>query len=218
MKIKLKLKMKKVLLLIFICQILYAGDIEGVVYRKANIVDLPKINRYSLRNSAKKEKNNKHNSNLAVIYLTGDGLGKKDRTKEVPKIEQRNLAFEPWLLPVQKGTKVEFPNMDLVFHNVFSYSKAKKFDLGRYGYKQSKPVVFDTPGLVQVFCEIHRTMRAYVLVLDNGYFTTSDKKGDFAIKDVPAGEYILHVWQENMEEYTSKIKVEKDKTVKIEIR
>lgn len=210
--------MKLILFLLFINQTLFAGDIEGVIYRKSTSQDAPAINRYSLRNSADKEKEDKQNSNLAIVFLTGKGLEKREEIKEIPKITQKNLGFDPWLLPVQVGTKVEFPNMDLVFHNVFSYSKAKKFDLGRYGYKQSKPVVFDKPGMVQVFCEIHRTMRAYVLVLENSYFATTDENGNFAIKDIPEGEYILHVWQENIEEYTTKVKIEKNKILTIEIR
>ncbi len=209
--------MKLFILIIFACQALYCGDLEGIVYRKAAATELPQINRYSLRDSAPK-KNEKAQNNLAVVYLTGKGLKKKNRTNEVPQIVQKNLAFDPWLLPVQVGTKVEFPNMDLVFHNVFSYSNTKKFDLGRYGYKKSKPVVFDKVGLVKVFCEIHRTMRAYVIVLENAYFTKTDDNGEFKIKDIPNGVYTLHVWQENMEEYMTTIKIEKNKTLKVEVR
>jgi phosphatidate phosphatase APP1 len=107
--------------------------------------------------------------------------------------------------------------MDLVFHNVFSYSKTKKFDLGRYGKGESKQVMFNKPGLVKVFCEIHKTMRAYVLVLETPYFTTTDDKGYFIIEDVPDGRYTLHVWQENTEEYTTQTQINDDKFTKIEI-
>ena len=195
---------------------LYSGGIEGYVYRKAKTLPSPKINRYSLRNSSTTKSQTEASNNLAIVYLTSkDKLtGKPNKT---PVIRQKNLSFDPWLLPVYVGTKVGFPNMDLVFHNVFSYSKTKKFDLGRYGKGESKQVLFDRPGLVKVFCEIHKTMRAYVLVLETPYFTTTNDKGYFIIDDVPDGSYTLHVWQENTEEYTSKIQIKDDKLTKIEI-
>lgn len=199
-------------------QIGYSGTIEGTVYRKSGSVNTLKINRYSLRQSPSKETNGTAvNVNLAVIYLTGPGLEGLEVTSS-PKIVQKNLAFEPWLLPVQAGTTVQFPNMDLVFHNVFSYSKAKKFDLGRYAKGQSKPVLFDQPGLVQVFCEIHRTMRAYVIVLENSYFTVTNDQGIYKIEDIPEGKYVLHVWQENIEEYITKIEIAKDKKLILDIK
>jgi plastocyanin len=207
------------LIFVLFVQFGFAGTIEGIVYRNSGSMATPQINRYSLRGSPSKNDSSSTsgNLNLAVVYLTGKDVEKK-KVKTTQKIIQKNLAFEPWLLPVQVGTTVDFPNMDLVFHNVFSYSKAKKFDLGRYAQGQSKQVLFDKPGLVQVFCEIHRTMRAYILVLETGYFTTTDDQGKFQINDIPAGNYKLHVWQENTEEFVTSVEVKKSQTTKLEVR
>jgi len=196
--------------------LLYSGGIEGHVYRKAKTSPAVKINRYSLRNSSTFTEKIKSSYDLAIVYLTSKEK-LKGKPKSTPKIKQENLAFDPWLLPVYMGTKVDFPNMDLVFHNVFSYSKTKKFDLGRYGKGESKQVLFDKPGLVKVFCEIHKTMRAYVLVLETPFFTTTNKGGYFKITDVPDGEYTLHVWQENTEEYNTQVEIKNNKIIRIEI-
>jgi hypothetical protein len=109
---------------------------------------------------------------------------------------QKDLTFVPSLLPVQAGTKVEFPNLDDTYHNIFSYSAAKRFDLGRYRADE-KPVpsqVFDTPGLVTLHCDIHEHMRALILVLATPYFTMTDPDGRFRLGGLPAGRYTLKAW------------------------
>jgi hypothetical protein len=113
---------------------------------------------------------------------------------------QKDRMFVPSVLAVPVGATVEFPNLDPFFHNVFSYSKPKRFDLGRYPAGDSESVVFDKPGIVSVFCEIHYSMRAYVHVLDTPYFAVTDEERRFEIADVRPGEYVLHVWQENLPE------------------
>jgi hypothetical protein len=94
---------------------------------------------------------------------------------------------------------VEFPNSDTVYHNVFSLSKAKRFDLGRYPAGQSKSVRFDTPGVVRVFCEIHSHMNAYILVFGHRYFAVTDDDGRFSIERVPPGSYTVTTWYEGSE-------------------
>lgn len=139
---------------------------------------------------------------FSVIYLTGDSLPPLTTPSENPKIAQKNKLFEPTVLAVSVGTTVEFPNLDPFFHNVFSYSKTKKFDLGRYPKDASEEVTFDKPGLVSIFCEIHASMRAYVHVLETPYFDVTDEFGRFVIKDIRPGDYTLHVWQEQQSELT----------------
>ena len=99
-------------------------------------------------------------------------------------------------LAVQVGTRVEFPNFDQVYHNVFSYSAAKRFDLGRYrGDERPIPSeLFDTVGMVTLRCDIHEHMRALILVLDTPYFVVSDSEGRYRLSHLPAGRFILKAW------------------------
>jgi plastocyanin len=111
-----------------------------------------------------------------------------------PRLVQVSRSFAPRVLGVRVGTRVDFPNEDSVFHNVFSYSKAKRFDLGYYGKGKSKSVVFDEPGLIKVFCDIHASMSAYILVVDAPFVTQPDAAGEFRFPDLPAGDYQLKLW------------------------
>jgi plastocyanin len=130
----------------------------------------------------------------AVVYLSGAKGDKKPPTIN-GAVMQKALQFRPALLPVQIGTKVNFPNEDPLYHNVFSYSKTKRFDLGRYMKEESAPeVVFDKAGEVKLFCEIHSHMRASILVLDTPHFVKTDADGKFRLEKLPAGEYVLKAW------------------------
>ena len=108
---------------------------------------------------------------------------------------QKNMLFAPDLVAIHTGGAVEFPNHDDTYHNVFSYSKAKRFDLGRYR-KEEKPgsVVFDKPGVVTVHCEIHDRMRGTVLVLESPYFKKTDSAGHYRIEHLPAGHFTIKAW------------------------
>ena len=131
---------------------------------------------------------------IAVVYLEGSfGMPSTLPTKQ---IVQKNLAFDPALLPVQVGTRVEFPNLDDTYHNIFSYSPAKRFDLGRYR-PEERPIpseVFDAPGLVTLRCDIHEHMRGLILVLATPYFVTTDTTGRFRLEGLPAGHYTVKAW------------------------
>jgi plastocyanin len=105
-----------------------------------------------------------------------------------------NMRFIPAVLPVLAGTTVDFPNRDIILHNVFSLSKTKTFDLGLYRQNQGKSVTFDKTGLVKVYCNIHQRMMGYILVLGNPYFALTDKEGKFSLKAVPSGTYALVCW------------------------
>jgi plastocyanin len=132
---------------------------------------------------------------VAVVYLEGD-FGLSPRTNSpAAQMEQKHFQFAPGILPVQKGTIVEFPNLDDTYHNVFSYSKPKRFDLGRYR-KDEKPagLIFDKPGVVKLYCEIHEHMRGTILVLETPYFAKSDPAGKYRLEHLPAGKYTLKAW------------------------
>ncbi|HEY8995868.1 MAG TPA: carboxypeptidase regulatory-like domain-containing protein [Lacunisphaera sp.] len=134
------------------------------------------------------------NPPLAVVYLEG----KFAPPAEMPvvRVEQKDLMFVPQLLAVPVGARVEFPNLDDTFHNIFSYSPAKRFDLGRYraGETPVPAVVFDTPGLIVLRCDIHEHMRGVILVLDTPHFVVTDGAGNFRLTGLPAGTYTLKAW------------------------
>lgn len=109
-------------------------------------------------------------------------------------MEQRNLAFVPSVLPILVGTRVRFPNHDAVYHNIYSFSKANRFSLGLYPPGTAPSVVFDTPGVVKIFCNIHDFMRATILVLETPYFTVTDKQGTYTLSGLEPGSYQLRVW------------------------
>jgi plastocyanin len=131
---------------------------------------------------------------LAVVYL--EGSFPKSNSAAETKMLQKDLVFVPALLPVQTGTKVVFPNLDDTYHNIFSFSPPKRFDLGRYrpDERPIPSVVFDVPGLVTVRCDIHEHMRALILVLNTPYFVLSDANGRFRLSGLPPGRYTLKAW------------------------
>jgi hypothetical protein len=131
---------------------------------------------------------------LAVIYLEGSF----PRAENPPggQMVQKDLNFQPAILPIQVGARVEFPNLDDTYHNIFSYSPAKRFDLGRYR-SDERPipsVLFDVAGMVTVRCDIHEHMRAIILVLDTPHFVMSDPAGNYRLGGLPAGHFVLKVW------------------------
>ena len=131
---------------------------------------------------------------VAVVYLEGSFT--KPASLPTKQIGQRNLAFVPSLLPVQVGTRVEFPNFDDTYHSIFSYSPAKRFDLGRYR-PEERPIpseIFDKPGLVTLRCDIHEHMRGLILVLDTPHFVVSDPEGRYRLTGLPSGRYVVKAW------------------------
>ncbi len=135
-------------------------------------------------------------SETTVVYLESPSLdsARYEPAAKHPMLDQRNLQFHPQVLPVLVGTTVDFPNRDNLFHNVFSYSHPKEFDLGRYPKDDSRSVTFDRPGVVRVYCDIHSHMNATILVLQNPYYATPDDNGRYQIPDVPGGKYRIVLW------------------------
>ena len=131
---------------------------------------------------------------LAVVYL--DGAFPRPASLPTKEVEQKDLTFIPALLPIRVGTRVEFPNLDDTYHNIFSYSPAKRFDLGRYRAEE-RPIpaeVFAQPGLITLRCDIHEHMRGLILVLHTSYFVMTDTDGHFRLNGLPAGRYKLKAW------------------------
>jgi plastocyanin len=112
------------------------------------------------------------------------------------RMEQKNKKFNPHLLVVPIGSPVEFPNLDPFFHNVFSQFNGKRFDLGLYEAGTTRVVRFDHEGISYLFCNIHPEMAAVVVTLRTPYYVTARGSGAIEFRDIPAGDYEIHVWAE----------------------
>jgi plastocyanin len=134
----------------------------------------------------------------SVVYLDPAPRAAFDAREEPPaRMDQRNETFVPHVLAIMAGTTVEFPNSDHTYHNVFSLSKTKSFDLGRYAVGRSKAIRFERPGIVRVFCDIHSHMSAFILVFAHRYFAVTDEEGRYRIDSVPPGTYTVMTWNES---------------------
>lgn len=150
-----------------------------------------------------------------VVYLDGPAPLHAIRTPGATgKVVQKAATFVPHVLPIQKGTTVEWPNLDEIFHNVFSYSDAKSFDLGLYKQPAVKTVLFEKPGRVDVFCSIHKSMNCIILVLDTPHFSSVDAHGRFEISGIPAGTYRFKAWHERLPPEVREITIPETGTVR----
>jgi plastocyanin len=133
----------------------------------------------------------------SVVYLESAPRGAFETNEGGHAVmDQRNETFVPHVLAITTGTTVDFPNSDTFYHNVFSLSKTKPFDLGRYAAGNSRPVRFDRPGIVRVFCDIHSHMNAFILVFSHPFFAMTDAQGRYRIENVPPGTYGVIAWNE----------------------
>lgn len=149
-----------------------------------------------------------------VVYL-------KDASKTTvapmrAEIRQRGENFVPRVVAVTVGSEVDFPNEDPLYHNVFSLSRVKTFDLGRYPRGKSRGQRFDKPGLVKVFCQIHSHMSATVMVFDHPWFSVPDEGGTFALPAVPPGMHQITAWHERLGDTTQQVRVEPGRPVTVD--
>jgi plastocyanin len=146
-------------------------------------------------------------SHVAVYVEKGPAVAAPSNVTASPSaaIEQRDRRFAPDLVVIPAGSSVSFPNFDPIFHNVFSLSKAKSFDLGNYPKGQSRVVSFPTPGVVAVYCHLHPNMVATVVVTPNAWSTRVDPSGTFTLKDVPPGTYTVVAWHKTVGTFTKTV-------------
>jgi plastocyanin len=199
---------------------LYAGEIrihvtitEGLTKRR---VTLPA---YQLRGaplkSAPRASTSVDELSRVVIYLEGPRLspGKPLHLE----MNQHNRQFEPDILIVPIGSTVSFPNADPIFHNVFSLSKAKEFDLGYYPSGQSRTLRFDKPGIAQVYCHLHPNMSAAIVVVMGPWYGQPDANGNLVFSEAPAGDYKIVAWHKSAGFLGRRIRVPETGSVEIEL-
>jgi plastocyanin len=154
----------------------------------------------------------------AVVFLKGPVRGAPAHPpRATPTMAQRDTAFVPAALVVQVGTTVDFPNGDPFFHNVFSYSSAARFDLGRYPRGETRQVTFDKPGIVKVYCEVHETMRAVIVVTENPFNDVVDAQGRFRIPGIPEGTYTMVIWHPDLDSLERQVRVVAGETVRLDV-
>ena len=122
-------------------------------------------------------------------------------------VHQRNMQFEPRVLVAPVGSTVDLPNNDRVFHNVFSFTNGKPFDLGLYPTGASKRITLDRAAVNRLYCNIHPHMGAYIVAVDSPYYATSDRAGIFTMAEVPAGRYTYHAWRSGAETLSATVTV-----------
>jgi plastocyanin len=200
-----------------------AGRISGlVVVAPALSARKPRLRLYSEWGSSPAPRRSVLDSNglgQVVIYVDSGPTGLvtgPDSARPAVALRQRDETFVPHLVTVVKGSTVAFPNDDPLFHNVFSLSSARSFDLGRYPEGESKSVRFDRAGVVQVFCHIHSDMSAIVLVLDNPFFARPDAAGRYVIDNLPPGAYRLVGWHERTKPIVRRVRVTPGETAALD--
>ena len=194
-----------------------AGDINGhilitqILTKKRVTLPSYQLRDVSLPFQQKDSSSFDEFSRLAV-YLEGPTLD-----SGIPlnaKLIQKNIRFEPEILIIPTGSTVSFPNSDPIFHNVFSLSKVKEFDLGYYPAGQSRTVKFDKAGVVQVYCHLHPHMSAAILVVQSAWYTRPGKDGSFSLSGIPAGTYQIVAWHKSAGFFKRRIELrEKGSTI-----
>jgi plastocyanin len=143
-----------------------------------------------------------------VLYLEGAGPAVGDADDKVPQVQQLDRRFQPDLVVVPIGSTVSFPNMDPFFHNIYSLSKPKSFDLGSYDKGETRRVTFPKPGIVDIYCHLHPNMAATIVVTPNRWYARPDRSGKFRILNVPPGQYTVVAWHKSAGFFRKSITVE----------
>jgi plastocyanin len=151
-----------------------------------------------------------------VVYLEGSGLDRAQRDSRSAVLDQRDATFIPHVVPIVKGSTVRIVNRDKTYHNVFSLSPIKKFNIGRRPTGEEVPVTFDKTGIIQVFCDIHSHMSAFILVLNNSMFVQPGADGTFTLDDVPPGKYTIQAWHERFSAAPQSVTVTPGESVSVD--
>jgi plastocyanin len=176
-----------------------AAEVNGTIRGRVELRQLPPdlVRRPNVADVGMPRAADPTDRRRSVVYLeTAPRAAFEHRDEARAKLDQRNEAFVPHVLAIVAGTTVDFPNNDRTYHNVFSLSPLKPFDLGRYAVGRSKSVRFDRPGIIRVFCDIHSHMSAFILVFAHRHFAVTDEDGRYRLDNVPPGTYTVVAWNE----------------------
>lgn len=149
-----------------------------------------------------------------AIYLEGPAA---TVTPTNTKLIQQDMRFDPEILVIPVGSVVSFPNGDPIFHNVFSLSKPKQFDLGYYPIGQTRLVKFNRTGVVQVYCHLHPQMSAAILIIDSSWYTRPDEAGTFSFSKVPAGTYELVAWHKSAGFFKHRVELPETGSIQVDL-
>lgn len=153
----------------------------------------------------------------AQVYFTPDTPVAVTVPTEIPEVVTVRKEFVPRALTVPVGSTVRFPNEDVILHNVFSVSGKNRFDLGLYRRGDGKSAIFEHPGVVRVFCNVHQSMVAYLVVVDTPFFTTPDADGNFRLGSVPDGPGTLTVWHERAQPFSRQLTLPLSEPLEVEL-
>jgi plastocyanin len=212
--------LSSVLLILTVGSVLRAGDIEGTIIvqhkltkrKVTSSADLYQRGTSVELGSDQKQDPLAFERSHVVVYVEG-ALPSKAVTAE---LSQEDRRFSPDLVVVPAGSTVSFPNMDPIFHNVFSLSKAKSFDLGNYPKGHTRTVVFPKPGIVFVDCHLHPNMSAVIVITPNGWSTKADASGRFVLPDLPPGTYTVVAWHKSAGFFRKTVQVTNKGSAKVE--
>ena len=149
-----------------------------------------------LVNSKEAAVKKKNDFSGVVVWLTPAGMSSPPLARKHAQMLQKDKRFTPHILAIQAGTTVDFPNRDPIFHNAFSNFDGQIFDIGLYPPGSSRSIQFTKPGIVKVFCNIHPSMSATIVVVSSSYFAVPDESGKYSFSDVPDGAYQIHFFHE----------------------
>lgn len=227
------MNMMKKIILIFICLLFsfydysFSGDIVGKIQIKSKIGKVKhgkkkkNIALYNADDFLSKKKSNegsigKINEVQQVVIYIEYLENKYSPSANNPTMKQINRTFIPHVLPIIVGQEVDFPNYDSIYHDVYSESAVKKFELPAYANGASKSLKFNKIGVAELFCGIHTNMNAYIVVLQNPFFAMPDKNYTYKISNVPAGKYVLKAWHPRLNLKTQTITVPEKGTLKVD--
>lgn len=167
-----------------------------MIFAAGQALAAPVLGRVLLIDSHDPEVNRKKDFAGVVVWLKPLDDSPIPAAKKHVEIIQKDKKFNPHILVISEGTTVEFPNADPIFHNAFSNFEGQIFDIGLYPPGSSRSIRFDRPGIVRVFCNIHPSMSAIIVVVDSPYFTITDSDGNYSFSNVLPGVYALHFFHE----------------------